>query len=122
MARLATEIASAADTVEGGGEVVNKYANLRRKVREVFAKNPTPADRAFAVAAAALDNSSAHLILAAAAKLLEKLGGSVPAATPLAGDPLRERPQTTNNNPDNPTPTPPTPHTPPSHPHPSPSH
>ncbi len=101
MARLASEIASAPDTDAGRREVVNRYTNLRRKVREVFAKNPTPADRAFAVAAAALDNSSAHLILAAADKLLEKLGGSVPAASPLAGEPLSERLEKINTDPDN---------------------
>ena len=101
MARLAAEIADAPDTDAGRREVVDQYTNWRRKVDELFAKNPTPADRAFAVAAAALDNSPAHLILDAADKLLEKIGGFVPAASALAGEPLSERLEKIDADPDN---------------------
>lgn len=101
MARLAFEIATAPDTDSGRREVVNKHTNWRGAVHELFAKNPTPADRAFAVAAAALDNSPAYLVLEAADTLLEKLGGSVPAASALAGEPLSKRLEKINADPDN---------------------
>ena len=100
MARLVSGIARAPDTDAGRREVVNTYTNWRRKIRELFEKNSTPADRAFAVAAATLDNSPAHLILDAADKLFEKLGGSVPAASALAGEPLSERLDKINADPD----------------------
>ena len=100
MARLAFEIASAPDTNAGRREAVSRYTHRRRMVRELFAKNPTPADRAFAVAAAVLDNSPADLVLDAADKLFEKVGGSVPAASSLAGAPLSERLEKINADPD----------------------
>lgn len=101
MTRLAAEIASVPNTGAGRREVVSKHTRWRHRVHELFAKNPAPADRAFVVAAAALDNSPAHLILDAADMLLEKLGGSVPAASALAGEPLSERLEKINADLDN---------------------
>ncbi|MGH3165233.1 MAG: BTAD domain-containing putative transcriptional regulator [Trebonia sp.] len=91
MARLALRIGAAPDTDAGRRDVVSEHAGWRRKVRELFGKNPAPADRAFVLASAGLGGSPAQLVLHAADKLLEKTGGSVPAVGALAGEPLSDR-------------------------------
>jgi hypothetical protein len=100
MARLAAEIARATDDELGRHEVVNRYTNWRHQMRELFKNNSDTADRAFVVAAAALDNSPAHLVLDAADKLFERLGGSIPTTSALEGKPLSERLEKVNADPD----------------------
>ncbi|MEV8626492.1 hypothetical protein [Streptomyces sp. NPDC051079] len=91
-ARLAGLIAEAD---EAGKDVVKQqFTDWRKHLEDWFTAHSSADDlreRALLVAAALLENTPAHIVLEAADKLFERVGGDLPPGGPLAGLDLRAR-------------------------------